>query len=154
MQKINSITQSVLELSHRENADNDNNNDDDDDNDDTHPGWIIVCVGMYSVADKNTTCTWPPWRMLFFQLQIRFLKKILQKLGNDLLGSSAMVLSFSFVRTLSVKLSIKQREKNPYLCVGRWRILSILNFLKSTFSIVLPRSSTMSDYDQNEYCKK
>ena len=41
MQKINSIAQSVLELSHRENADdNDNDDDDDDDNDDddTHPG--------------------------------------------------------------------------------------------------------------------
>ena len=49
MQKINSIAQSVLELSHRENADNDNDNDDDD----TLPGWIIVRVGMYSVADKN-----------------------------------------------------------------------------------------------------
>ena len=49
MQKINLIAQSVLKLSHRENADNDNDNDDDD----THPGWIIVRVGMYSVADKN-----------------------------------------------------------------------------------------------------
>ena len=29
---------------------NDNDNDNDDD---THPGWIIVRVGMYSVADKN-----------------------------------------------------------------------------------------------------
>ena len=35
-------------------ADNDNDNDnDDDDDDDTHPGWIIVRVGRYSVADKN-----------------------------------------------------------------------------------------------------
>ena len=54
MQKINSIAQSVLELSHRENADdNDDNDNDDNDDDDTHPGWIIVRVGMYSVADKN-----------------------------------------------------------------------------------------------------
>ena len=54
MQKINLIAQSVLELSHRENADDDNNdNDDDNDDDDTHPGWIIVRVGRYSVADKN-----------------------------------------------------------------------------------------------------
>ena len=48
MQKINLIAQGVLELSHRENADNDNDNDND-----THPGWIIVRDGMYSVADKN-----------------------------------------------------------------------------------------------------
>ena len=54
MQKINSIAQSVLELSHCENADDDNDNNDDDDNDDdTHPGWIIVRVGRYSVADKK-----------------------------------------------------------------------------------------------------
>ena len=52
MQKINSIAQSVLELSHRENADDDNNDNDDND-DDTHPGWIIVRVGRYSVADKK-----------------------------------------------------------------------------------------------------
>ena len=51
MQKINSIAQSVLELSHRENADNDNSDNDDDD--DTHPGWIIVRDGKYSVADKK-----------------------------------------------------------------------------------------------------
>ena len=51
MQKINLIAQSVLKLSHRENADDNDDNDDDDD--DTHPGWIIVRVGMYSVADKN-----------------------------------------------------------------------------------------------------
>ena len=41
MQKINLIAQSVLELSHRENADDDNDNDNDDndnDDDDTHPG--------------------------------------------------------------------------------------------------------------------
>ena len=44
MQKINLIAQGVLELSHRENADND---------DDTHQGWIIVRDGMYSVADKK-----------------------------------------------------------------------------------------------------
>ena len=50
MQKINLIAQSVLELSHRENADDDDNDNDDDD---THPGWIIVRVGRYSVADKN-----------------------------------------------------------------------------------------------------
>ena len=50
MQKINLIAQSVLELSHRENADN---NNDDNDDDDTHPSWIIVRVGMYSVADKK-----------------------------------------------------------------------------------------------------
>ena len=54
MQKINLIAQSVLKLSHRENADdNDNDNDDDNDDDDTHPGWIIVRVGRYSVADKK-----------------------------------------------------------------------------------------------------
>ena len=53
MQKINSIAQSVLELSHRENADDDDNDDNDNDDDDTHPGWIIVRVGRYSVADKN-----------------------------------------------------------------------------------------------------
>ena len=52
MQKINLIAQSVLELSHREKV-HDDNDDDDDDNDDTHPGWIIVRDGMYSVADKN-----------------------------------------------------------------------------------------------------
>ena len=52
MQKINLIAQGVLELSHRENADDDDN-DDNDDNDDTHPGWIIVRDGMYSVADKK-----------------------------------------------------------------------------------------------------
>ena len=50
MQKINLIAQSVLELSHRENADD---NDDDNDDDDTHPGWIIVRVGRYSVADNK-----------------------------------------------------------------------------------------------------
>ena len=47
MQKINLIAQSVLELSHRENS------DEDDDDNDTHQGWIIVRDGMYSVADKN-----------------------------------------------------------------------------------------------------
>ena len=51
MQKINLIAQSVLKLSHRENADNDN--DDDNDDNDTHPGWIIVRDGKYSVADNN-----------------------------------------------------------------------------------------------------
>ena len=54
MQKIHSIAQSVLEISHYENGhDNDDDDNDDDDNDDTHPGWIIVRVGMYSVADKT-----------------------------------------------------------------------------------------------------
>ena len=55
MQKIHSIAQSVLELSHRENADDDDNDNDDNDNDDddTNPGWIIVRVGRYSVADKK-----------------------------------------------------------------------------------------------------
>ncbi len=48
MQKINLIAQSVLKLSHCEKV-----HDDDDDDDDTHPGWIIVRVGMYSVADKK-----------------------------------------------------------------------------------------------------
>ena len=52
MQNFNLIAQSVLKLSHRENADNDN--DDDNDDDDTHPGWIIVHDGNYSVADKNS----------------------------------------------------------------------------------------------------
>ena len=37
MQKINLIAQSVLELSHCENADDDNDDNNDDD-DDTHPG--------------------------------------------------------------------------------------------------------------------
>ena len=52
MQKINLIAQGVLELSHRENADDDNDNDNDND-DDTHQGWIIVRDGRYSVADKK-----------------------------------------------------------------------------------------------------
>ena len=52
MQKINSIAQSVLELSHRENADDDDDDDDNDD-DDTNPGWIIVRIGRYSVADNK-----------------------------------------------------------------------------------------------------
>ena len=65
MQKINSIVQSVLELSHRENADDDNNDDDDDDNDDTHPGWIIVRDGKYSVADKNkANLHIPAWALM------------------------------------------------------------------------------------------
>ena len=51
MQKINLIAQGVLELSHRENADNDDYDYDYDD--DTHQGWIIVRDGMYSVADKK-----------------------------------------------------------------------------------------------------
>ena len=49
MQKINLIAQSVLKLSHRENADD----NDDDNDDDTHAGWIIVRVGRYSVADNK-----------------------------------------------------------------------------------------------------
>ena len=49
MQKISLIAQSVLELSHREKVHDDNDSNDDD----THPGWIIVRDGMYSVADKN-----------------------------------------------------------------------------------------------------
>ena len=54
MQKINLIAQSVLELSHCENADDNDNDDNDNDNDDdTHPGWIIVRDRKYSVADKN-----------------------------------------------------------------------------------------------------
>ena len=57
MQKINLIAQSVLELSHCENADDDDDNDDNDndndDNDDTNPGWIIVRDGKYSVADND-----------------------------------------------------------------------------------------------------
>ena len=53
MQKINSIAQSILELSHRENADDNDDDNDNDDDDDTHPGWIIVRVGMYSVADNR-----------------------------------------------------------------------------------------------------
>ena len=58
MQKISLIAQSVLELSHREkvhndNDDNDDNDNDDDDDNDSHPGWIIVRDGMYSVADKK-----------------------------------------------------------------------------------------------------
>ena len=53
MQKINLIAQGVLELSHRENADDNNDDDNDNDDDDTHQGWIIVRDGMYSVADKK-----------------------------------------------------------------------------------------------------
>ena len=53
MQKINLIAQSVLELSHRENADDNDDDNDNDDDDDTHPGWIIVRDGKYSVADKK-----------------------------------------------------------------------------------------------------
>ena len=47
------IAQSVLELSHCENGY-------DNGDDDTHPGWIIVRDGNYSVADKKTT-----WKMTF-----------------------------------------------------------------------------------------
>ena len=55
MQNFNLIAQSVLKLSHCEKVHNDDDNDDNDDNDDddTHPGWIIVRDGKYSVADKN-----------------------------------------------------------------------------------------------------
>ena len=54
MQKINLIAQSVLELSHREKSDDEDEDDEDEDeDDDTHPDWIIVRDGMYSVADKN-----------------------------------------------------------------------------------------------------
>ena len=54
MQNFNLIAQSVLELSHCENGhDNDNDDDDNNDDDDTHPGWIIVRDGKYSVADKK-----------------------------------------------------------------------------------------------------
>ena len=52
MQNFNLIAQSVLKLSHCEKVHN-NDNDDNDDDDDTHPGWIIVRDGKYSVADKN-----------------------------------------------------------------------------------------------------
>ena len=31
----------------------DEDDEDEDDDDDTHPGWIIVRDGMYSVADKK-----------------------------------------------------------------------------------------------------
>ena len=43
---LNQIGWKLSKLAHRENGDN-------DDNADTHPAWIIVRVGMYSVADKN-----------------------------------------------------------------------------------------------------
>ena len=56
MQKINLIAQGVLKLSHRENLHDDD--EDDDDEDDTHPGWIIVRDGIYSVADKNFILIW------------------------------------------------------------------------------------------------
>ena len=53
MQNFSLIAQSVLKLSHCEiRHDNDDDNNDGDD-DDTHPGWIIVRDGKYSVADKN-----------------------------------------------------------------------------------------------------
>ena len=48
MQNFNLIAQSVLKLSHCEKVHDDN------DNDDTHPGWIIVRDGKYSVADKKS----------------------------------------------------------------------------------------------------
>ena len=68
MQKINLIAQSVLELSHRENADdndNDDNDNDNDDDDDTHPGWIIVRDGNDSVADKKPWCLWYSYQAVF-----------------------------------------------------------------------------------------
>ena len=50
MQKINLIAQSVLELSHCENADdNDDDDDNNDDDDDTHPGWISTFYKKYKV---------------------------------------------------------------------------------------------------------
>ena len=54
MQNFNLIAQSVLKLSHRENVNDNDDNDDHDNDDDTHPAWIIVRDGKYSVADKNT----------------------------------------------------------------------------------------------------
>ena len=51
MQNFNLIAQSVLKLSHYEKVHNDDDNN--NDNDDTHPGWIVVRDGMYSVADNN-----------------------------------------------------------------------------------------------------
>ena len=54
MQNFNLIAQSVLKLSHCKKVSNDDDDDDDNDDDnDTHPGWIIVRDGKYSVADKN-----------------------------------------------------------------------------------------------------
>ena len=47
------MAQSVLKLSHHENADDNDNNNDDNNDDDTHPGCIIVHIGRYSVADKS-----------------------------------------------------------------------------------------------------
>ena len=55
MQNFNLIAQSVLKLSHCEKVHDDNDDNDDNDDDDTHPGWIIVRDGKYSVADKNCT---------------------------------------------------------------------------------------------------
>ena len=60
MQKINLIAQSGLSsnpIVKKVHDDDDDDNDNDDD--DTHPGWIIVRVGMYSVADKNTRIIMP-----------------------------------------------------------------------------------------------
>ena len=57
MQNFNLIAQSVLKLSHCEKVhdnDDDDNDDNDNDDDDTHPGWIIVRDGKYSVADKKS----------------------------------------------------------------------------------------------------
>ena len=42
--------------------DNDNDEDNDEDDDDTHPAWIIVRDGKYSVADKNLKNNWAPLR--------------------------------------------------------------------------------------------
>ena len=61
MQNFSLIAQSVLKLSHCEIGYNDN----DDDNDDTHPGWIIVRDGKYSVADKNkANLHIPAWALM------------------------------------------------------------------------------------------
>ena len=49
MQDFNLIAQSVRVIPLQKRT----NDDDNDDDDDTHPGWIIVRDGKYSVADKN-----------------------------------------------------------------------------------------------------
>ena len=66
MQNFSLIAQSVLKLSHCEIGydDNDDDNDNNDDND-THPGWIIVRDGKYSVADKNkANLHIPAWALM------------------------------------------------------------------------------------------
>ena len=50
MQNFNLIAQSVQVIPSQKSINDDN---DDDDDDDTHPGWIIVRDGKYSVADKK-----------------------------------------------------------------------------------------------------